>query len=53
MRRTIVGTGRDLALTLDYATKVDGAYPIVLVTYEIVCSAGNGDKAALLKSFLG
>ena len=50
---TVVGTGKDLSLKLDYATKVPGAYPIVLVTYEIVCSAGNGDKAALLKSFLG
>jgi phosphate transport system substrate-binding protein len=49
----ISGTGSDLALTLDYATKVDGGYPILLVTYELVCSAGNGDKAALLKSFLG
>ncbi len=50
---TVVGTGNDLALKIDYATKVPGAYPVVLVTYEIVCSAGNGDKAALLKSFLG
>jgi phosphate transport system substrate-binding protein len=49
----IVGTGKDLSLQLDYATKEAGAYPVILVTYEIVCSAGNGDKAALLKSFLG
>ena len=49
----IVGTDGDLSLKIDYATKEAGAYPIVLVTYEIVCSAGNGDKAALLKSFLG
>ena len=35
---TIKGTGDDLSLTLDYATKVPGAYPIVLVTYEIVCT---------------
>ena len=28
----------DLTLKLDYATKTPGAYPIVLVTYEIVCS---------------
>ena len=32
------GTGNDLALKIDYATKEAGAYPIVLVTYEIVCS---------------
>ncbi len=49
----VVGTDGDLSLKIDYATKEAGAYPIVLVTYEIVCSAGNGDKAALLKSFLG
>ena len=29
-------------------------YPVVLVTYEIVCSAGNAaDIGPLLKSFLG
>lgn len=49
----ITGTGKDLSLTLDYATKVAGVYPIVLVTYELVCSAGNGDAAELLRSFLG
>jgi phosphate transport system substrate-binding protein len=30
--------GDDLTLKLDYATKTPGAYPIILVTYEIVCS---------------
>lgn len=50
----VVGTGKDLALKLDYATKEAGAYPVVLVTYEIVCSAGNAaDAASTLKSFLG
>ena len=34
----VVGTGDDLSLKLDYATKTAGAYPIILVTYEIVCS---------------
>ncbi|MFE9424395.1 phosphate ABC transporter substrate-binding protein PstS [Kitasatospora sp. NPDC006697] len=49
----IVGTGSDLALSLDYATKADGAYPIVLVTYEIVCDKGNkADTLDTLKSFL-
>ena len=33
------GEGNDLKLKLDYATKEAGVYPIVLVTYEIVCSA--------------
>ncbi|MES5821550.1 phosphate ABC transporter substrate-binding protein PstS [Streptomyces sp. RG80] len=49
----VVGTGKDLSLQLDYATKADGAYPITLVTYEIVCDKGN--KAATLpttKAFL-
>jgi phosphate transport system substrate-binding protein len=30
--------GDDLTLKLDYATKAPGAYPIILVTYEIVCT---------------
>ena len=47
------GTGNDLRLTLDYATKTPGAYPIVLVTYEIACSKGlPADTAKLVKSFL-
>jgi len=49
----VVGTGQDLALKLDYATKAPNAYPITLVTYEIVCDKGN--KAAslpALKAFL-
>lgn len=50
------GTGNDLALKLDYATKAAGTYPIVLVTYEIVCSkyadAAKGKNVqAFLKSF--
>jgi phosphate transport system substrate-binding protein len=49
----VVGTGDDLTLKIDYVTKQSGAYPIVLVTYEIACSKGNpADKLALLKSFL-
>ena len=44
---------RPQALKLDYTTKAPGAYPIVLVTYEIVCSKGKDPaKAALLKAFL-
>jgi len=50
---TVSGTGKDLALTLDYATKAAGAYPVILVTYELVCTGGNGDEADLLRSFLG
>ena len=47
------GEGNDLRLKLDYATKEAGAYPILLVTYEIVCSkAKDAKKAALTKAFL-
>jgi phosphate transport system substrate-binding protein len=47
------GTGNDLSLTLDYATKEPGAYPINLVTYEIVCSKyADPAKATLVKGFL-
>jgi phosphate transport system substrate-binding protein len=50
---TVSGTGNDLSLKLDYATKVDGAYPIVLVTYEIACEKGSpADKLPLVKGFL-
>ena len=47
----IEGTGNDLKLSIDYATKEAGAYPIVLVTYEIACSKGSA-KAAAIKGFL-
>ncbi|MFE0426350.1 phosphate ABC transporter substrate-binding protein PstS [Streptomyces sp. NPDC058953] len=50
----VKGTGKDLALELDYTTKADGAYPIVLVTYEVVCDTGNkSDTLDTVKSFLG
>ncbi|MCX4828378.1 MULTISPECIES: phosphate ABC transporter substrate-binding protein PstS [unclassified Streptomyces] len=50
----VVGTGKDLALELNYATKAAGAYPITLVTYEIVCDKGNkAESLAATKSFLG
>jgi len=49
----LAGTGNDLKLTLDYATKAPGAYPILLVTYEITCEKGlPAEQAALTKSFL-
>ncbi|MFD3933006.1 phosphate ABC transporter substrate-binding protein PstS [Streptomyces sp. NPDC058614] len=49
----VVGTGSDLALKLDYATKAEGAYPITLVTYEIVCDKGNkADTLPATKAFL-
>jgi phosphate transport system substrate-binding protein len=49
----VVGVGNDLTLKLDYTTKDPSSYPIILVTYEIVCtkysSAGIG---SLVKAFL-
>ncbi|MBT2510859.1 phosphate ABC transporter substrate-binding protein PstS [Streptomyces sp. ISL-98] len=49
----IEGQGKDLALKLDYATKAEGAYPLVLVTYEIACDKGNkAETLSTLKSFL-
>jgi phosphate transport system substrate-binding protein len=47
----ITGTGNDLKMDIDYATTTAGAYPIVLVTYEIACSKGSA-KAAAIKGFL-
>ncbi|MCV7260977.1 phosphate-binding protein [Mycobacterium shimoidei] len=50
-----VGTGNDLKLDLDsiYGTKEPGAYPLVLATYEIVCSK-SADPATgkAVKAFL-
>ena len=46
---------KDLALDLKstYASKEAGAYPLILATYEIVCSKGyEPDTAASVKSFL-
>ncbi|MET7293426.1 phosphate ABC transporter substrate-binding protein PstS [Streptomyces griseoloalbus] len=49
----VVGTGKDLALELDYTPSAAGAYPIVLVTYEIVCDKGNkAETLPATKSFL-
>lgn len=51
----VVGKGNDLSLSIDYAQKSAGAYPLILVTYEVVCSKYSGSeagKAGLIKSFL-
>ncbi|WP_431783176.1 phosphate ABC transporter substrate-binding protein PstS [Streptomyces chumphonensis] len=49
----IVGTDGDLAMELDYTTKEEGAYPIILVTYEIACDSGNDPETLeAMKSFL-
>jgi phosphate transport system substrate-binding protein len=47
--------GNDLTLDLNalYASKEAGIYPLMLATYEIVCSKGyDADTAAAVKSFL-
>ena len=49
----IKGSGNDLALSLKYTDNADGAYPALLVTYEIVCSKGlAAEKTAIVKDFL-
>ncbi len=50
---TETGSGNNVTLKLNYATKEAGAYPIVLLTYEITCEKGlPSDELALTKSFL-
>jgi phosphate transport system substrate-binding protein len=49
----VIGTGKDLQFKLDYATKDPGAYPVVLVAYELVCETGNkADRLPALKGWL-
>ncbi len=49
----VVGEGNDLKLELDYATDDAGAYPLILVSYEIVCEKGMpADQLGLVRSFL-
>ncbi|MFE5143661.1 phosphate ABC transporter substrate-binding protein PstS [Streptomyces fagopyri] len=50
---TVAGTGSDLALKLNYKPTEEGAYPLTLVTYEIVCEKGNkADTLPATKAFL-
>ncbi|MDQ4103365.1 MAG: phosphate ABC transporter substrate-binding protein PstS, partial [Actinomycetota bacterium] len=52
---TIEGEGNDLMLDLNsiYATTQPGAYPLILATYELVCSNGYPpDVAQAMKAFL-
>ncbi|MEV4311835.1 phosphate ABC transporter substrate-binding protein PstS [Actinocrispum sp. NPDC049592] len=51
----VSGEGNDLRLDLKalYASKEAGAYPLVLATYEIVCSKGyDADTTKAVKAFL-
>ncbi|MGO9929871.1 MAG: phosphate ABC transporter substrate-binding protein PstS [Mycobacterium sp.] len=50
-----VADGNDLVLDLDsmYTAQQPGTYPLVLATYEIVCSKGyHSDTTTAIKSFL-
>jgi phosphate transport system substrate-binding protein len=51
----IVGDGNDLRLDLKsvYASTAPGAYPLILATYELVCSKGyTPEVATAVKAFL-
>jgi phosphate transport system substrate-binding protein len=49
----IVGTGNDLSLSIDYGQNTPGAYPLVLVTYEIVCTKyKDAATGTFVKDFL-
>jgi phosphate transport system substrate-binding protein len=49
----IVGTGNDLRLRIAYTSTAAGVYPIVLVTYEVVCESGTRPESLdLVKAFL-
>ncbi|MGC9542495.1 hypothetical protein [Streptomyces sp. UG1] len=42
-----------MTLEFDYQVSAEGTYPIVLVSYEIVCDKGNAaETLPALKSFL-
>ncbi len=48
-----VGTGDDLSLKINYTTKASGAYPLILVTYEIACTKyADAAKGTFVKNFL-
>jgi phosphate transport system substrate-binding protein len=52
---TFVATGNDLVVDLNpmYTTKEPGTYPLILATYEIVCSKGyDANTSSAVKSFL-
>ncbi|WP_405831002.1 phosphate ABC transporter substrate-binding protein PstS [Streptomyces sp. NBC_01176] len=49
----VKGSGNDLSLGLNYKPTTEGAYPLTLVTYEIVCEKGNkADTLPATKAFL-
>ena len=50
----ISGENGNIILDIDYATTTPGAYPICIVTYEIVCTSGlpESQNPALVAEFL-
>ncbi|GIF06015.1 phosphate ABC transporter substrate-binding protein PstS [Actinoplanes siamensis] len=49
----VAGTGDDLKLDIDYNATTAGAYPIVLATYEIVCTKyADAAKGKAVQGFL-
>lgn len=50
----MVGEGGNTVLDIDFTTQVPGAYPISIVTYELVCTTGleSGQNPELVASFL-
>jgi phosphate transport system substrate-binding protein len=49
----VTGTGDDLTLKIDYKTTEPGAYPLILVTYEIVCTKySDAATGTFVKNFL-
>jgi phosphate transport system substrate-binding protein len=50
---TATVSGQDIKVKINYALKEAGAYPAILVTYEITCTKGlAADQAKFVKSFL-
>jgi phosphate transport system substrate-binding protein len=49
----VVGKGNDLSLSINYGQNTPGAYPLVLVTYEITCTKyKDAATGKFVKSFL-
>ncbi len=48
----VSGTGDDLTLKINYKTTAKGAYPLILVTYEIACTKYPSSIGPFVKNFL-
>ena len=50
---TVAGTGDDLTLKINYKPTASGAYPLILVTYEIACTKyTDAATGTFVKNFL-